>query len=436
MSNVEKNLRAFISNLPDIQNVVSDPNCTGLVINPRGKWSYEKLGRVRSDKAPLEIQTVEKLADLLLNEINFCGEWIVHSHQGIQGYVVVFERRPIAVLERIPHRILRTLTESVRHQGDGLLIGPAGASKSSVLCWLAGQTTDEPLLLVSEVPPSALPGNHIRHVFPPKPNERRSFERLARISPVIFWDRIRCRADLETLLRNTNASKRWFSVDIDLQKKLNIANSFGNQLDYIVDWAKETNLDLKTIFSLSQSTIGRAEPQSILNLVDQEWKELFRKDDSFLKAFKKMAISEVRNVKADAIQKMEERTRSFRNHTGIISETSLNVLIDSTDSAVLPEVTRQYASTEIISMHNDRTVTDRIDTADIEKSQETLKEQQANPQIQVPIETFSEIDIFEIEEIELSDFSSVAEIEDVLGIQYSAEERVDVTFLQSFKKKQ
>lgn len=432
ISNVEKNLRAFISGLPDIQNVVSDPNCTGLVIGPRGDWSYEKLGRLRSDKAPLLSEAVDQLSKFLVSEINFCGEWIVHSHQGIQGHIIVFERRPTAVLERMSHRILRPLTESVRHQGDGLLIGPAGASKSSVLCWLAGQSTDEPLLLVSEVPPSSLPGKHVRHVFPPKNNERRSFERLVRISPVIFWDRIRCRDDLETMLLNTNASKRWFSVDIELQKQVGIATSFGTQIDYIVEWAKETNLNLKTIFSLSQSSIGRAEPQSLLNFIDNEWTESFRKDASFLKAFQKMDFVEEPSPERDAVQKMEERTRSFRNHTGIISEASLNVLIDSPN---LPETTRQYASTDIISMNDDRTVTHRIDAAAIEPNL-VEKDLQTSPQIEVPIETFSEIDIFEIEEIDIADYSSVAEIEDALGIKYSTKDEIDATFLQTVKKEQ
>ncbi len=421
MFQVEKNLRAFISGLPDIQNIVTDPNSTGLVIGPRGEWSYEKLGRLRSDKAALAPEIVEKIAGLLTREINFCGEWMVHCHLGVQGYIVVFERRPTAILERMSHRILRKLTESVRHQGDGLLLGPSGASKSSILCWLAGQTNDEPLLLVSEIPPSSLPGKHVRHVFPPKNDDRRSFERLLRISPVIFWDKVRSRSDLETLLINTKANKRWFTIDIALEKPTQMASEFSLQFDRLLEWGRDTNLNLKTIFSISQSSIGRPEPQSILKRVNGEWKESFRKDDSFLNAFKKIAPVD---VPPDAIQKMEERTKSFQNHTGIISQEALNILTQSGKN--LPEVTRQYSGTDVSAMEDLRSTT-HINSSDI------LEEAQRHklPNIvDITIETSSD-EILEIEKMTLAEtYSNVDDSQEVTGIQHLPGDQTDPTIEQ------
>ena len=407
MSNVEKNFRTFISTLVDIENVVADPNCSGIVIRPTGEWFYEKLGRIRSDRGAISSKQVCQIAENLGKGINLFGEWAVHKHKGADGALILFERRPITILERMSHRVSKTLVDAVRLPGDGLVVGPAGAGKSSILCWLAGQSIDESLLFVSEIPPSSLPGKHVVHVFPPKTNEdARTFERLIRLSSVVFWDRIRSESEMKMLLGNTNAKKRWFSFDIGLVKSKN--EPFRKQLRKVIRWGTKEGLDLKTIFSLSKSTIGRSEPQSILVKRDTSWEEVFRKDSTYLLSLKKSKPSTPKPLADISSESLLELNNDILireelepgRATGVISSEALEALKDKN----LRETTKQYSSWDIASLANNQK--SRLN------ENEKPNDLQTDPQIQV-LETLSELDVFDIEDIELSDYSSVAEIDDI-----------------------
>lgn len=345
--------RTALVGLPTLKNVLEDLSVRHVIVGPNGRWSYEKLGRTRNDQPLLDLENLSKLSDIVrLRGLNRFGEWSVKTYRGKNGDLLLFERLPIPVADRLPQTILSGLKKQVRLDGDGVVIGPTGAGKSSLLCWLALQIPDEDVLLVSENPPNQLPGQHVQHVFPPTSElKRRGFERLIRLSTIVFWDRVSSGQDMATLLASTRAKRRWFTLD---------SSDFYDALNMLMAWSRTgISPKLNTVFSVSRSGIGRTEPTTFLTFDGDTWMEKHRADQEYANAMTQFDEGVMRTaerlsapqrvIRQELTVQMEEYIDddvASGDRTGMISVDSLNVLRDaavrSQEMDGVSEVTKHY----------------------------------------------------------------------------------------------
>lgn len=252
-------LRAILTRSSELLAVLEDVNVPFVHISPSGRYEFSKLGRSRTGPAPVPADVHGELCAALdaLGGTTIFQEWSLRLFRGSdwtqrKRATVLIERLPASIVDRLPQPVLQGLKLAVKHDGCGVILGPPGSSKSSILAWLALQLTDEPLLLVSENPPVEIPGDRITHVFPPTNlAEERALQRLIRVSPNVFWDRINGQNDLQTALGFGAGRRRWFSADF---ASAEIAGHFFTALGQV---GLRPRWD--AVLTLSLSVIGRPE---------------------------------------------------------------------------------------------------------------------------------------------------------------------------------
>lgn len=263
-------LRDMFSNAPELLVVLDDVNVQVVNISPNGKYEYIKLGRQRTGSEQIPKPVLVALAESLdaMGGEAIEGEWVVRLFKGAGwrhglGNILV-ERTPVAVVDRLTQPVLQTLRLAIKREGNGVILGPAGASKSSILLWLASQLTEEPLLFVSENPPSELPGSHITHVFPPGSlHESRRLERLIRVYPNVMWDRASSLEDIRTLFGFGQGKRRWLSMDIATREH---SSALWKAAEVS---GLRHSLDL--LLALSVTVIGRPETVVLGQRVEGAW---------------------------------------------------------------------------------------------------------------------------------------------------------------------
>lgn len=251
--------------IPEFRGVIEDANVKHVMIQPSGRYQFVKLGRHRSGTA---IVTDEVLAAYqeIARAGGRSGEWMVRVYDGAWGSTLLLERLPTTIVDRMPPAVLSNLKRLVRKDGMGMVLGSPGSSKSTILLWLAMQSTDETIVLVSENPPIELPSNHLIHVYPPSSDaQRRELERLVRLSAAVFWDRATV-DDLVSLLTFPTARRRWFSMD-------GRAKDVPNVLRAMETRGLAPRLD--AVLLVSTSVIGRSEVQNLVVRESGEWDEVY-----------------------------------------------------------------------------------------------------------------------------------------------------------------
>lgn len=279
-----------LRDMPELQAILDDLNVKWVTIAANGHWSYEKLGRTRHVSKPLDRDTLRAVADgVPVGRHARSGEWAVRKYEGVQGAALLIERLPVAVADRLPQEVLATLKRQVRQTGNGVLVGQPGAGKGALLLWLALQIPDEPVLYVSENPPSEFPGNHIMHVFPPSTaQERRALERFVRLTPTVMWDRVANTEDLRTLFGFPGARRRWFTLD---------SSSVRSALRLLTA-ATQRGCDARfsAMLSLGSSVIGRPEARNMVVRDDGVWDELYCEGESCLGLLEAYETSDIRRL--------------------------------------------------------------------------------------------------------------------------------------------
>ena len=344
-------LRNIISKTPELLSALDDVNVPFVSIAGTGRFEYVKLGRRRKGAVSVDEAEMRRLRQLLKGGQHVEGEWVARMFSGVgQAGAILIERRPTAIVERLAQNVLNALRLSVKREGDGVVIGPPGASKSSVLLWLSTQITDEAVLFVSENPPAELPGAYITHVFPPNDLSARDFERLLRVSPVVFWDRIRDLKDLQTL--SACVGRKWFSLDRstpEASASLFAAARSGG-----------VRVELSTILALSVSVIGRPEVRSFAFKEPMGWNNLHGPDallwvgdaekpsadpTKLFEAPKLGSSLEEKSAGAGIRKRPGHPTMDFDNPLTVPVEALEE--ISSVDPPSVPEVTRQYPHTPL-----------------------------------------------------------------------------------------
>lgn len=342
-------LRNIISKTPELLSALDDVNVLFVSIAGTGRFEYVKLGRRRKGSVSVAEAEMRQLAALLKSGQHVEGEWVARMFGGVGPGAILIERRPVAIVERLAQNVLNALRLSVKREGDGVVIGPPGASKSSVLLWLSTQITDEAVLFVSENPPAELPGAHVTHVFPPNADTARDFERLLRVSPVVFWDRIRDLKDLQTL--SACFGRKWFSLDRSTPES---SASFFESAK-----AAGVMLDLATVLALSVSVIGRPEVRSFAFKESMGWNNLHGPDalswvEGTVKSADPTELLEAPKLESS----LEEKSagagiRKRPGHPTMDFDNPLTVPVDaleeisSVDPPSVPEITRQYPHTPL-----------------------------------------------------------------------------------------
>lgn len=283
-------IRELLSEAEELRAILDDLNVKYVRIAANGHWSYEKLGRSRHGREPLELGMLLRIADLIEPERPMrSGEWALRRYDGVGGPSILIERLPIAVADRLPQEVLATLKRQVRQPGNGVLVGEPGSGKGGLLLWLALQIPDQPVLYVAENPPSEFPGTHIMHVYPPSSAaERRSLERFVRLSPTVMWDRVLRMSDLQTLYGYPGAGRRWFTTD---------ATSVRSALR-ILTAASHRGIDARfgTMLHLASSVIGRPEARNLLLRDEDGWHEEWSADESVLGLLAAYETSDIRRL--------------------------------------------------------------------------------------------------------------------------------------------
>lgn len=252
-------LRAILSRSPELLAVLEDVNVPFVHIGPSGRYEFSKLGRSRTGSSPIHSEVHGELCAALDERggSSIVQEWSLRLFRGSdwthrRRATVLIERLPASIVDRLPQSVLQGLKLAVKHEGGGLILGPPGSSKSSILAWLALQLPDESLLLISENPPVEIPSEHITHVFPPTTAaEERALQRLIRISPNVFWDRIGGQKDLLTVFACGAGKRRWFTADFNDPE---VAAHFFTTVE-----DNGIRPQWNTVLTLSLSVIGRPE---------------------------------------------------------------------------------------------------------------------------------------------------------------------------------
>lgn len=267
-----KSLHSLFEQHPEMRGVLEDVNVRHIVIGPDGRFEYSKLGRHRLASSNIP-EDLRQQIHVHASNATPVGDWMVRSFSGAFGHTLLLERLPTPVLDRLPQPVLTHLKRVVRREGVGLILGNPGASKTTILLWLAHQWTEESLIFISENPPAERPASHIFHVFPPSSAEqRRDLERLVRLNAAVFWDRA-TPSDLVTLLTFPGGKRRWASIDgqpSDLPATMRAMASAGIP----------TRLD--AVLFVSSSVVGRPEIQNLAVREDGRWDEVYLTVDSIL----------------------------------------------------------------------------------------------------------------------------------------------------------
>ncbi len=302
-----------------LRSVLEDANVRFVAVTPNGEFSYVKLGRRRPGESALERSDVERLAACVQGDtVLRWHEWAIRSYAGSAGKSLLIERLPAAVVDRLPNDVLAQLRRQIRRDGNGIIVGLPGASKGALLLWLAMQIPDESIVVVSENPPTELPGSHVFHVYPPTSEaDRRKVERLTRLSDIVFWDRVTGEDDLRTLFGFPGARRRWFTLD---------ASSISSALRTLLGvMSSGTDARIETILSLRSSVIGRPEVTNLL-LKEDDWVEIYKQDDSALDAVGAFSSHDVAKL---GLTRRSEKSGTFdaippapKNESKITSETA------------------------------------------------------------------------------------------------------------------
>lgn len=258
-------LNERLDTIPEFRGVIEDANVKHVMIQPSGRFEYVKLGRHRSGTVTVSDDLLELYCEIAAAG-GRTGEWMVRVYDGAWGPTLLLERLPTTIVDRMPPAVLNNLKRLVRKDGMGMVLGSPGASKSTILLWLAMQSTDETIVLVSENPPVELPSNHLVHVYPPSsPEQRRELERLVRLSATVFWDRATV-DDLVLLLTFPTARRRWFSMDGRAKDVPNVLHAME---------ARGLVPRLDAVLLVSTSVIGRSEVQNLVIRESGEWDEVY-----------------------------------------------------------------------------------------------------------------------------------------------------------------
>jgi hypothetical protein len=262
-------LNERLDSIPEFRGVIEDANVKHVMIQPSGRFEYVKLGRHRTGTATVSRDLLELYSEIAASG-GRTGEWMVRVYDGAWGMSFLLERLPTTVVDRMPPAVLNNLKRLVRKDGMGMILGSPGSSKSTILLWLAMQSTEETIVLVSENPPVDLPSNHLIHVYPPSsPEQRRQLERLVRLSATVFWDRATV-DDLVLLLTFPTARRRWFSMDGRAKDVPNVIRAMEGR-------GLAPRLD--AILLVSTSVIGRSEVQNLVIRESGEWDEVYAVSD-------------------------------------------------------------------------------------------------------------------------------------------------------------
>ncbi len=271
----DDNLRDLLRATPSLAEALDDVHVRFVTIAPNGEWSFEKLGRHRTGETAIDGEVLESLQEKV-GDGALTGGWSLQSFDGTNGKTIFVERRPVAVVDRVPDEVLQTLKARVRRDGVIVIAGPPGSGKSNMLLWATRHLANEHVLLVSEVPPAESPGSNVTHLRPPVTTaEHRSMQRLVRRSPNVSWDRLSGLEDVNTLLGGAYARRRVFTLDsTDTLSTLRRVQAWR-------DMGYEANLDV--ILQLTSSVIGRAEVLDLLVFEDGQWTEAYASSGSRLK---------------------------------------------------------------------------------------------------------------------------------------------------------
>ncbi|MEZ4460770.1 MAG: hypothetical protein R3E66_13780 [bacterium] len=262
------NLRSLFDRSPEFQAVIDDGNVKHVMIQPSGRFEYVKLGRHRLGTAEVDMSVLTEL-----RQRDRFEEWAVRTFEGAWGVGILLERLPTPVVDRLPQPVVNNLKRIIRKDGVGAIVGGPGASKSTLLLWLAMQWAEETIIFVSENPPADMVSGHVVHVYPPNtPAARRDLERLIRLSNAVFWDRVTFE-DLATLLTFPSGKRRWFTVD----GSANDVPVLLNAMD-----ARGLRPRLDAVMLVSTSVIGRAEVQNLVLRESGEWDEVYALDGSIV----------------------------------------------------------------------------------------------------------------------------------------------------------
>jgi len=258
-----------LDTMPEFRAVIEDANVKHVMIQPSGRYEYVKLGRQRSGSSAVSTELLATYHEIA-QAGGRSGEWMVRVYDGAWGATLLLERLPTTIVDRMPPAVLNNLKRMVRKDGMGMILGSPGASKYTILLWLAMQSTDETIVLVSENPPLELPSNHLIHVYPPSsPEQRRELERLVRLSATVFWDRATV-DDLVLLLTFPAAKRRWFSMDGRAKDVPNVLHAME---------ARGLAPRLDAVMLVSTSVIGRSEVQNLVVREAGEWDEVYAADE-------------------------------------------------------------------------------------------------------------------------------------------------------------
>lgn len=297
-----KSLHSLFEHHPEMRAVLEDVNVRHIVVAPDGHFEYSKLGRHRTASSVVPDDLLAKLIAHASNQTPL-GEWMVRRFGGGFGDTVLMERLPTPVLDRLPQPVLTHLKRVVRREGVGLVLGNPGASKTTILLWLAHQWTEESLIFISENPPAERPASHIFHVFPPNtPEQRRNLERLVRLNTAVFWDRATA-ADLVTLLTFPGGKRRWASIDGEPRDIPATLQSMASQ---------GLTARLDAVLFVSSSVVGRPEVQNLVVREDGKWDEVYMTVDSIV-PFLNIAPTPLKSTQATplvAVAQVEERSLS------------------------------------------------------------------------------------------------------------------------------
>ena len=239
---------------PSLARILDDKSVGFVFVECSGNWHFSKLGRVRTGTA-LPSEATAKFHGLLSGaDQGSWGDWSCRIFQGAQGPSLLIERRPSASDDRLSPEIRRRLQRCVAQPGNGVIVGPPGSGKSALLLWLCEQVTEGPVLVVSECAPDRDDGAVFTHLFPPVDLvSARSLDRLLRLSPSVFWDRLDQHADLRAFLVSGSSSRRWCTVDSDA----------ADEVDRILDTLRQDGIQVDCVVELGCSIIGRSEVKNV-----------------------------------------------------------------------------------------------------------------------------------------------------------------------------
>jgi hypothetical protein len=280
-------LRDLLRASQALADILDDVHVRFVTLAPNGEWSFEKLGRHRRGETVLDADDVVEIAETLRDGANEPEGWSLRVFSGTSGPTILMERRPVAVVDRIPDEVLQTLKKRARRDGVVAIAGPPGSGKSNMLLWATRHLSDEMVVLVSENPPDELPGTNVVHVEPPRtPGEHRDLQRLLRRAPNVSWDRLSGLDDVNTLLGGAGSRRRTFTLDSsDTVSTLRRMQAWR-------DMGHDANLDV--VLQLTTSVIGRAEVLDLLVFEDGEWQEVYSSSGSRLDAVKQLGRAAAR----------------------------------------------------------------------------------------------------------------------------------------------